>query len=82
MARTQRAQILMEPEEYRRLQSLARREKTSVGELVRRAVHECYFTSPADRRRAVEEIVSLELPLANWDEMEQEILEGRGAILS
>ena len=43
MAPTRRAQILMEPEEFRRLQALARERRTSVANLIRSAVRDTYL---------------------------------------
>lgn len=68
MAATRRAQILMDPEEYSRLEELARREKVSVAELIRRAVRRCYLLPREERRALVEEICSMELPLGDWNE--------------
>ena len=43
MATTRRTQLLMEPEEFKRLQRLARRRKTSVADLIRSAVRQAYL---------------------------------------
>ena len=63
MARTHRAQVLMEPEEYRQLETLAAAQGVSVSSLVRQAVRERFHLVTTDeRRRAVEEIVALDVP--------------------
>jgi hypothetical protein len=79
MAATRRAQILMEPDEYVKLESLARSEKVSVAELIRRAIRRCYFLPPADRTSLVSEICSMDLPLGDWSE--QDITDGHDAAL-
>ena len=76
MARTRRAQILMEPSDYERLEQLARRKGLSVAELIRNAVHAHYFLRPADPSGIVEEISGMNLPLDDWEVLEDEIAEG------
>lgn len=75
MARTRRAQILMEPEEYRRLEEIARSRKVSVGKLIRQAVQSAYPVAREDRRSIVEDICSMSVPLPDWETMEEEITE-------
>jgi hypothetical protein len=70
---TRRAQILMDPEEYRRLEVIARHKQVAVAELIRRAVREKYLLEQQDRRRLVEEICGMELPVGDWEDMEAEI---------
>ena len=73
MAATRRAQILMEPAEYRRLEDIARRRKISVAELIRGAVREKYLL-PRDRRIAIaEEIAGMKAPIGDWGDVEKEI---------
>lgn len=76
MAPTRRAQILMEPEEYERLEEIASRRGVSVGSLVREAVRERYLIGREVRGTALDEIFALELPVGDWgswDEIEEEI---------
>lgn len=81
MARTKRAQILMDPEEYRRLESVARTRRRSVADLIRAAVREVYFGDREARREAVRNITSLSLEVDDWETMEAEILDGYDARL-
>lgn len=74
MARTKRAQVLMEPEEYERLEAIAAERGVAVAELIRSAVRERYLLSKEERRRCVEEIFGLDLPVIEWDEAEGEAL--------
>ena len=78
MARTKRAQVLMEPEEYARLEEIARRNGVPVAELIRSAVRERYLLTRKERRRLVDEILGFDLPVEDWEATETEILEARG----
>jgi hypothetical protein len=74
--KTRRVNMLMEPEAYYRLATIAEREGVSVAELVRRAVEERYLCEPDRRSELVGEILAMELPVAeDWDELEAEIEE-------
>lgn len=75
MARTRRTQILMEPDEFRRLRSLARQRKTSIAHLIRRAVRQTYF-EPEEaevRKAAVERMLNMNLPVVEWPDAKKEI---------
>jgi hypothetical protein len=78
MARTKRAQVLMEPEEYERLEEVAGRLGVPVAELFRSAVRERYLLTRRERRRLVDGILGLDLPVEDWEETEAAILEARG----
>lgn len=77
MARTKRAQVLMEPDEYERLEAIAAERGVAVAELIRTAVRERYLLSREERRRRVDEILALDLPVIEWDEAEGDVIEGR-----
>lgn len=74
---TKRAQILFSPEEYQLLKKLAVSTKSSVGELVRRAVKKQYQT--VGRKEKIEAAGRLcrkkELPVEEWEKMEGEIMQ-------
>lgn len=81
MAATRRTQLLMEPDEFRRLRSLARQKKTSVAELIRTAVREKYLAPAAsDRKALVKSIVSMNLGDLNWEQVRGELEETRAAL--
>ena len=61
MAPTRTAQITIEPEEYRRLESLADQMGVSVADLIRTAVRERYPSPSPSRREIVQEILRLEV---------------------
>jgi len=73
MAATRRAQILMEPEEYARLEEIARQGRVSVAELIRSAIRDRYLGQEADRCAAARAICSMSLPIPGWDELETEV---------
>lgn len=79
MARTRRAQIMMEPTEYSRLQRLAARRGTTVSALVREAVLRAYFADVDERRAAVARLQALELPVGDLRELGKEMSEVKGA---
>jgi hypothetical protein len=73
MAATRRTQLLMDPEEFRKLRALARRKKTSVAELIRCAVRESYLKAPEDRKLLVDSILALKLPVIDWRKAKKDI---------
>jgi len=81
MPTTRRTQLLMDPEEYRRLRALAKRQKTSVGALVRAAVRATYLTAqPPDRGAVVQEILQMRLPTTDWKKVRREIENSHASI--
>ncbi len=74
---TKRAQILFSPEEYELLRKLAAATKSSVGELVRRAVKKQYQT--VGKKERVQAAARLcrkkERPVEDWGKMEGEIMQ-------
>jgi hypothetical protein len=73
MAATRRTQLLMEPEEFGRLQAEARRRHTSVAELIRSAVRGAYLSREPDRKPIVEAILHMRLPSMEWKRVKKEI---------
>jgi len=76
MAPKRRVQILMEPDEYRRLQSLARKRKTSVARLIRSAIRETYRAPQPERRPIVEAILEMKLAVPDWNDLRAELERG------
>jgi len=76
--RMRRVQILLPEEEHERLQELARERRRSVAGLVREAVAACYPAPPSRRTRmaAVRRMMKMEFPVADWPQMEEEIIRG------
>ena len=72
-AYTERIQVLVAPEQLARLRAIARRQRRSVGALVREAVETAYFGNDGERRlAAVERLAEMSLPVADWEQMERE----------
>ncbi len=78
MAATRRTQLLMEPDEYKRLQREARRRKVSVAQLIRSALRRTYLAEQSDPLPIVEAIVSMALPHIDWKKAKKEIEAGHG----
>lgn len=69
--------ILFEPEEYERLKRVARTRRCSVGELIRSTMREQHLPSELSTRlEAVKQLSELALPVADWEELEREIIAG------
>ena len=74
MAQTRTAQITIEAEEYRQLESLAHQKGVSVPDLISTAVRERYLIHPPSRREIVQAIFRLEVPIEeDWESIEEEI---------
>ncbi len=76
---TERTQVLLSPEQLRRVKRIARREHRSVGAIIREAV-DAYTEKPAvddARRAAIERLLALEpAPVDDWEVMKAQILAG------
>ena len=80
MAATRRTQLLMNPDEFKQLRALARRRKTSVAELIRRAVRQSYLQRPVDRKPLVDAILCLKLPKVDWKKAKKGIEAGHAGL--
>ena len=75
---SQKTTILFPPELYRQLKDIASATKTSVGELIRRAVIREYMLSDKKKRlEAVKHLSQIGGKQPDWGEMEEEIIKGR-----
>lgn len=73
MELSKKTTILFPPDLHERLTRQAEREGTSLGELVRRACRVEYGRpSPEERRQAVRELLSLDLPVGTPREMKEQ----------
>jgi hypothetical protein len=73
MAATHRTQLLMEPEEFKRLKTEAHRRGCSVAELIRCAVRQTYLEPAPDKRQIVDEILMMKLPKIEWKQAKKDI---------
>lgn len=76
---TERTEVLLSPEQSRRLKAQARQEGRSVGAVIREAV-DAYVKTPdveEVRRAAIERLLALEAaPVDDWEIMKAQILAG------
>ena len=70
---SERTQVLLTPEQLARLKRLAAREGKSVGAVIREAVDAFVGAEPDKRRRALEALFAMELPVDDWEVMKAEI---------
>ncbi|MBC7333442.1 MAG: ribbon-helix-helix protein, CopG family [Actinobacteria bacterium] len=69
--------LLFEEDVYSKLKEKAKREKVSIGGLVREAVAAYYgIKDKDDKLKALRRLKSLNLPVASCELMEKEIIEG------
>ena len=75
---TERVQTLLTKEQYERLLALAEQEQKSLSVIIREAVVEQYFVQidHQKRRQALDALLALEAPVADWPQMEAEIEQG------
>lgn len=71
---SERTQVLLSPEQVAKLKRIAVREGRSLGAVIRDAVDA--YVDPGDdsRRRAVEAISSMNLPVDDWEVMKAQIM--------
>ena len=84
MALKKRVEVLFEPEKFSYLERKAKREKTSVGKLIREAVETVYLEKEvAERKAAIDRILAMEIDLGidwaetSWEEIEEQMAEDR-----
>jgi hypothetical protein len=71
---TERTQVLLSPQQVAKLRRIAAREHRSLGAVIRDAV-DSYVDPGIDRRReAAEAILSMNLPVDDWEVMKGQIL--------
>ena len=77
---TRRVQAVLTEEQYQALSRLAEEMEKPLSVLIREAVEKVYLEQAEQERRraALQRLLSLEAPVADWDHMEEEII--RGAI--
>ena len=74
---SERTQVLLSPDQVTKLKRIAARDGRSVGAVIRDAVDS--YVDPGDdaRRRAVQAILALNLPVDDWDVMKAQILKSQ-----
>jgi len=77
-AYTKRVQTVLTEEQYEMLLRTAKEEGKPISVLIRKAIEEEYFnkTLLEQRKKALKSLLSLEAPVADWQEMEAYIIKG------
>lgn len=75
---SQRVQTMVTTEQYGVLTQLSTQEEKPVSVLVREAIEQVYFVEAERRRRqvALQRLLALDAPVADWTQMEDEITQG------
>jgi predicted DNA-binding protein len=75
---SQRVQTMLTPEQYGVLTQLSTQEQKPVSVLVRDAIEKVYFAEAERLRRqsALQRLLALDAPVADWSQMEDEIAQG------
>lgn len=74
MPLTERMQVLLLPDQRRRLERIARRRGTSVGAVIREAI-ERFAPEAAGDDDDLESVFGLDLPVGDWSDMKAEIID-------
>ena len=74
---SERTQVLLSPEQVRRLKRLAARDGRSVGAVIREAVDAFVMSEPDARQRAVERMLAMDAPVDDWEVMKAQILKSQ-----
>jgi Ribbon-helix-helix protein, copG family len=71
---SERTQVLLSPQQVEKLKRIAARDGTSVGAVIREAI-DGYIDPGSDaRRRAFEQMVTMNAPVDDWNVMKAEIM--------
>lgn len=75
---TRRVQTVLTDEQYELLKGIAEEQGKSVSVLVREAIEDEIFRKERQARKqeALEDLLSLNAPVSDWEDMEAEIIEG------
>lgn len=71
---SERTQVLLSPQQVERLKRIAGREGRSVGAVIRDAVDSYVDPGLDARRRAADRILSMNLPVDDWEIMKEQIM--------
>lgn len=70
---SERTQVLLSPAQVERLKRIAARDGRSVGAVIRDAVDSYIDPGLDSRRRAADRILSMNLPVDDWEVMKEQI---------
>ena len=71
---SERTQVLLSPQQLERLKRIAARDGRSVGAIIRDAVDSYVDPGVDSRRRAADRILSMNLPVDDWEIMKEQIV--------
>jgi len=71
---SERTQVLLSPQQLERLKRIAARDGRSVGAIIRDAVDSYVDPGVDSRRRAADRILSMNLPVDDWEIMKEQIM--------
>lgn len=74
MPMTERLQVLVTPEQRRRLERVARIEGRSVGAVIRDAIERAIPAPRGSSSDPLEEMFALDLPVGDWADLKEEII--------
>jgi hypothetical protein len=77
---TKRVQAVLTEDQYAALADLSARSGKPISLLIREAVERVYLAKATEERRAaaLARLLSLDAPVADWEQMEDEITQGGG----
>lgn len=77
---THKTTILLSPHEHRFLKETANRQNTTMGQLIRSAIQKIWMKKPPSNQKKIidgwNKLFQANAPVADWPEMEKEIIEG------
>jgi predicted DNA-binding protein len=75
---TVRVQTVLSSEQFDLLNQLSEETRKPLSQLVREAIQQVYVekNERLRRRQALQKLLELEAPVADWDQMEKEIING------
>ena len=71
---SERTQVLLSPQQVEKLKHIASRDGLSVGAVIRDAVDSYVDPGLDSRRRAADRILSMNLPVDDWEVMKEQIM--------
>ncbi len=71
---SERTQVLLSPAQVEKLKRIAARDGRSVGAVIRDAVDSYIDPGLDSRRRAADRILSMNLPVDDWEVMKEQIM--------
>jgi len=71
-----RTQVLLTEKQYKKIHELSIEKKKSMGYLIREALDQV-FLKTVDKKKVIDRISNLNLPVDDWEKMKEEILKGK-----